>query len=120
MNLSSGALRFQYFRQCLGGEARDTWDEVTAEVGGTAIPDFDAAMENFIRKFIQTTALADQTRYLSNTVKPYKLSVAQVSSRLKFINRLMALFPGANGALPNNESQMKLILYGIMLEDWRN
>ena len=47
LNLNTGALRFEFFRQCLGGVARDNWDS-DAEGRGNAVADFVACRASFI------------------------------------------------------------------------
>ncbi len=36
LHLNTGALKFEYFRQCLAGQARANWDREAADVGGTS------------------------------------------------------------------------------------
>ena len=97
MHLSTGTLRFKYFRECLGGTARDYWDECAADQQNETIGTFDNAMTAFIRKYLSPTDLSDLLKYLDTTRKPWGLTVPELVARVKLINRLTVDFPGANG-----------------------
>ena len=106
LNLTTGVLRFEFFRQCLGGVARDNWDS-DADGRGNALADFVACRASFILRYMTDTDLADQQTYLDTCKKPYKMTVPEVSARLEFINNLMAYFPGAGGNAPYDGNALK-------------
>ena len=96
LGLNTGALRFEHFRQCLGGSVRDDWDAARDGLG-TTMADFDTGLELFIAKYILPTELADQHRYLHQIKKPFRLRVADLATHLKFINTLMRYLPLCSG-----------------------
>ena len=120
LQLNNGALRFEYFSKTLGGSALDIWDTIAQAQPGTTMNDWNTAIAAFIRRVVKPTDLAGQTKYLDNAKKPFKLTMPQLSDRLRFTNNLMAKFPGANGNPPYNEQELKLKLFAMCLEPWRN
>ena len=118
MNLTTGILRFEFLRQCLGGVARDQWDVDAGAVGNT-LANFVTCQSSFIDRYLRATDLPDQQTYLDTTKKPYKLSVKELSARLQYVNSLMALYPGAGGVVPYDDNALKLKLYKMMLPEWK-
>ena len=61
LNLSTGALRFEFFRQCLRGGARDNWDSVLTDHGaGRGANDFRDCITEWFGKYMESTAFQDQ------------------------------------------------------------
>ncbi len=90
----AGPRRFIKFRECLGGPVRDAYDVACADHVGRTLPDFNTVLGNLVGMYVESTALADQRVYFDTVKKPYRLNVAAVGERLRYINRLMRWFPG--------------------------
>ena len=115
---NDGPKLFRFFRQTLGGEIRDEWDIARAGQANTHAG-FQAAVDVYLARFILPTDLADQKRYLETAKKPFKLSVNALATRLRTINQMMAFFPGAADTEPFDEQGLKMLLYNMMLDDWK-
>ena len=109
---------YRFFRQTLSGSIRDEWDIARAGKPNT-VAGFQTACDDFINRFILPTDLADQKRYLETAKKPYKMSVNALATRLRYINSLMSMFPGANDQNPYDEQGLKMLFYNMMLDDWK-
>lgn len=116
--LTTGQLRFDYFRQCLSGIARDRWDVEATAVGGTTIANFATCIDNWLSRYISPTDLADQRRYLETTKKPRRLTCESLSGRLEYLNQLLAVVPNSGG-VPYTEQDLKMKFFNMMLEDWQ-
>ena len=118
LHLNTGALRYEKFRECLGGNILDTWDTVCINAPNT-LAGFQQALQDLIAQYIVNTAQSDQAQYLQNCRKPFRLSCFQLGGRLGYINKLMAWFPGNNGNVPFDDAALKHMYYRMMLEDWK-
>ena len=118
LHLSTGPLRYEKFRECLGGNILDTWDAVSTGTPNT-VAGFQTAVENLIAQYLVPTAQSDQAQYLQNCRKPFRLSCFQLGGRLGFINKLMSWFPGNGGNVPFNDAALTNMFYRMMLEDWK-
>ena len=118
LSLTTGPLKFSFFRQCLADNVRDEWDVVRAGVNETNI-NFELTIEEFIGRYILPTDLEDQKQYLDRVSKPFKLNVTALSGRLRFINQLMRYFPGANDTPPYDERGLKTLFFRMMLPEWK-
>ena len=118
LDLSTGTLRKNYFRQCLGDTARNDWDTHAAAVGNT-VANSRTARDNFIEEYVLPTDLADQIRYMTAYTKPMNVSVSKLFSRYRFLNQLMTWMPGAAG-FPFDDQRLKEILFSTMPETWCN
>ena len=77
---------------------------------------FQAAVNIFLRRYIQDTDLADQRPYLDTAKKPYKMSCSELASGLRLVNILMSYFPATNNAVPYDDVALKYLFYNLMLE----
>ena len=68
LSLTTGSLKFSFFRQCLGGTIRDQWDTLTDGLNET-IANFTIACNNLIAELVRPTDLADQRHYLETSKK---------------------------------------------------
>ena len=116
--ITTGPEKFNKFRECLGGSMRDSWDVQATGLAHTIV-NFVAVLQAFILLFFDSTAQADQTRYLNRTTKPTSLNCLQLAERLRFINRLMAWFPGREGVVPFSDADLKILFYTMMPTKWR-
>lgn len=120
LGLNTGTLRKDYFRQLLGGAALRKWD-VSAEAVGNQLADFDTAINDWIGRYIDDTAYANQQAYMQQVKpKPYGLEVQQCTDRIEEIAIYMAMFPGAPAAPVFTEQDLKNILYSKMLPAWQD
>lgn len=114
---NNGSLKFDFFRQILGGPARDKWDTEATAIGGITNAHFNQCIQNFIFRYIDRTALPDQCAYLAGTKKPYRLNCRELGSRLETINELLRLING--GDSPFTHEQLKYTYYSMMLTSWQ-
>ena len=113
LSLTTGPLKFSYFRQCLGGTIRDKWD-VLADGHNETVANFLLVPNELIAALVCPTDLADQRHYSETSKKPYKLNCAALSARLETINKMMSLFPGAGGNPPMQAVDVKNLYYQMM------
>ena len=76
LSLTTGPLKFSFFRQCLGGTICDKWDVLADGVNETLV-NFMAARDHLIAELVHPTDLADQRHYLETSKKPYHLNCQQ-------------------------------------------
>ena len=119
MHLNIGILKFEIWRQCLGGQARRHWDAIMPTLGGTTITNFNTGIATWFTKNMDPTAFVDQKNYLNGAKKPYHLSVKETASRFKQIIAYMRYMPGiiANPVYTNVEENMSL--YQVMRLNWK-
>ena len=118
LSLTTGPLKFSYFRQCLGGTIRDKWD-VLADGRNETVANFQLVRNELIAELVRPTDLADQRHYLETSKKPYKLNCVALSARLETINKMMSLFPGAGGNPPMQVGDIKNLYYQMMPSKWQ-
>ena len=118
LSLTTGPLKFSFFRQCLGGTIRDQWDTLTDGLNET-IANFTIARNNLIAELVRPTDLADQRHYLETSKKPYRLTFAALAARIETINKMMSLFPGAAGNPPMQAVDVKNLYYQMMPGEWQ-
>ena len=118
LSLTTGPLKFSYFRQCLGGTIHDKWD-VLADGRNEMVANFLLIRNELIAELVRPTDLADQRHYLETSKKPYKLNCAALSARLETINKMMSLFPGAGGNPPMQPVDIKNLYYQMMPSEWQ-
>ena len=118
LSLTTGPLKFSYFRQCLGGTIRDKWD-ILADGLNEMVANFLLVRNELIAELVRPTDLADQSHYLETSKKPYKLNFAALSARLETINKMMSLFPGAGGNPPMQPVDIKNLYYQMMPSEWQ-
>ena len=119
LSLTMGPLKFSFFWQCLGGMIRDKWDVLANGVNETQV-NFMAACDCLIAKLVCPTDLADQWHYLETGKKSCYLNCVALILRLETINKMMSLFPGANGNLPMQTVDIKNLYYQMMPLDWQH
>ena len=59
LSLTTGPLKFPFFRQCLGGTIQDKWD-VLANGCNEMVANFLIICDNLIAELVHPTNLADQ------------------------------------------------------------
>ena len=118
LSLTTGPLLFSKFRELLGTTFREEFDRLRVVHNATE-QGFRNATTAFILIYIKGTDLLDEQHYLDNVRKPFNLSVKELGTRLQLVNRLLALFPGANGVAPYNEQGIKYCFYKMMLPEWK-
>lgn len=118
LNLSTGPLRFAFFRQCLTGVIRDQWDNIVDGMAET-VANHATAIQRLMATLIRPTDLADQRHYLETSKKPFKMSCATLAARLETINKMMSLFPGTDDNPPLQPLDLKNLFYQMMPLDWQ-
>ena len=122
LHLNTGANRFIFFHQVLFGEARKHCDDVlTAHGAGRTMANFTTCVNNWIAKYIDPTGYARQYEYFNTTVKPFKMTVAQTSSRFRLIVGMMIKFLNSpntgNGVYDDNAK--KTTFLRMMPTEWQ-
>ena len=118
LSLTTGPLKFSYFRQCLGGTICDKW-YVLADGRNETVANFQLVCNELMAELVRPTNLADQRHYLETSTKPYKLNCAALSARLETINKMMSLFPSAGGNPPMQAVDIKNLYYQMMPSEWQ-
>lgn len=117
-NLTNGPALYSTFRQVLSGVPRDDWDIIAANHPNT-VQGFANAIDDFIGNYIMDTDLADQRRYLDTVRKPLKFKCPLLMGRLRMLNKLLSLFPGANNTAPYDDQALKYLFYKMMPNAWQ-
>ena len=69
LHLDTGALKFEFFRQCLAGQARSHWDVAAAAQPDTTNASFGAAQVVWFANYFEPTAFHDQKQYFLQATK---------------------------------------------------
>ena len=121
LSLDTGPLKFEYFRQCLAGQARSAWDAAAAAQGGTTNANFQAAIVEWFTGHFDPTAYHDQKEYLLGATKAHSMTVKETATRVEEIIRFMRFMPGAPaaGAPVYSDVEKKMVLYRLMRNNWK-
>ena len=116
LQLNDGPLKFEFWRQCLLGQARSFWDAEVAAAAGTTDNDFTEAITCWFAKYFDPTAFHDQKQYFLNATKAFQMSVKATANRTLEIVRYMRFMPGAPavGTPIYSDVEMKMTLYRLM------
>lgn len=113
LNLSTGPLKFEKFREILSGPVRDDWDDAREGKPETNAG-FEQALTEFIGKTLDEDDFEAQKIYLQTVKKPYKMSCGDAYVRLKRICNLMRLFPGAPQGQVYTAMELKTLYFNMM------
>ena len=121
LNLTSGTLKFEFWRQCLAGQARNHWDAVVEGLPGTTNANFATGIGEWFEKYMEPTAFHDQKQYFLNTTKAFAMSVKETASRVKQIVKFMHYMPNSPdiGEEIYSDTELKMTLYRLMRADWK-
>ena len=121
LNLNTGELKFEFFRQCLGGAARLHWDVAVAAQAGQTNAEFNAAIALWFGKHFEQTALHDQKQCFLQAKKAHAMSVRDTAIRVEEIIRWMCFMPGAPaaGTPTHSNVEKKMVLCCLMLPIWK-
>ena len=115
---TNGGKLFAAFRKIVSQPMRDEWDLARMGVA-VSVPGFRQTLGRFIRRYIQPTDLSDQLRYLETARKPNGMSCLMLGSRLRFMNRLLSHFPGANDEPPLDLLGLKRVYFNMMEPEFK-
>ena len=118
LSLTTGPLKFSFFRQCLGGTIHNQWDTLVDGLNET-MANFTNVRNNLIAGLVRPTDLVDQCHYLETSKKPYWLNCASLAARIETINKMMSLFPGATGNPLLQPVDVKNLFYQRMPAEWQ-
>ena len=120
-HLNTGALKFEYFRQCLAGQARAHWDVAANNQADESDASFSAAIVEWFANYFEPTAFHDQKQYFLQATKAFSMSVKDTATRVEQITRYMRFMPGAPaaGTPVYSDTEKKMVLYRLMLPAWR-
>ena len=129
-NATNNARTFSLFRQVLPAEIRSEWDMIKSGLAGNDADYFCDGVDNLIERYIEPNGLQIQKRYLETYQLPVKngkpiMKVSAFAYRLRFINKLLALFPGApplnpgdpivpGGRVSYDEPALKAIMFNAL------
>ena len=121
LSLTTGPLKFEFWRQCLGGQARSHWDSIVPDLGGNTNNDFSDGIAIWFTKYMEPTAYHQQKQYFLNTSKAYSMSVKSTASRIKTIVTFMQYMPGSPDTVAEiySATELKMCLYRLMRLDWK-
>ena len=121
LDLSTGDLKFEFFRQCLGGSSRAHWDVAVNNQVGTTDADFTLAIAEWFAHYFDPTAYHDQQQYFLQATKAFSMTVKETATRVEEIIRWMRFMPGAPAAGTPIYSAVdkKMTLYRLMRPNWR-
>ena len=121
LSLTTGPLKFEFFRQVLRGQARSYWDAIVPALAGDTNADFAAGIELWFGNYFEPTALHDQKQYFLQATKAYSMSVKETATRVEEIIRYMRYMPGAPAAGTEiySDVEKKMTLYRLMRPNWR-
>ena len=88
LNLLGAAEVYDRFRQCLGGDALDTWDNIVVDKKET---DWKKYLAELVQFLIGPRACDIQKMYLHETKKPSKMTMRGYALRLKAINSYLPI-----------------------------
>ena len=120
LDLDTGALKYEHFRQLLRGTARMHWDAAIPNEPNPSDADFDESVEEWLNQYMEPTAYLVQRQYLNTCVKPYSMTCKTLASRLLKIKALMVYMPGSPSEkriLP--EVELKMVYFQLMRRDWQ-
>lgn len=122
LHLNTGPLKFEFYRQCLNGQARAHWDVAATEVGGTTDANFTESVTAWFGQYFEPTAYHDQKQYLLQATKAYSMTVKDTATRLEEMIRYMRYMPGAPAAGTPIYSvvEKKMTLYRLMRPNWKS
>ena len=118
LSLTTGPLKFSFFRQCLGSTIHDQWDTLVDGLNET-VANFTIACNNLIAGLVCPTDLADQQHYLETSKKPYRNNCAPLAACIETINKMMSLFPRAAGNPPMQPVNVKNLFYQMIPPEWQ-
>ena len=81
-NLNTGALKFEFFRQCMAGQARAYWDVAARNAGGATLANFETAVTEWFSNYFEPTAFHDQKQYFLQATKAYSMTVKETATRV--------------------------------------
>ena len=119
LSLTAGSMLFEYWRQCLGGQARRHWDAILVPNAARTVNAFENRILEWFAKYMEATAYQDQKEYLLKAVKPYNLSVKECASRWKQLVMYMQYMPGFPGGAVYAPVEEKMGFFRMMRPNWR-
>ena len=121
LSLGTGVLKYEFWRQCLQGQARSHWDSVVAsQVAANSNVHFGEGIRAWFEKYMEPTAFHDQKEYFLQASKAYAMSCKQTASRVKEIISWMLYMPGAPDVAPAYSAvEEKLCFYRLMRPAWK-
>ena len=117
-HLDDGPLKFEYFRQCLAGQARAHWDVAVAAQANDDNAAFAAAIVAWFGNYFEPTSFHDQKQYFLQATKAFSMNVKETATRVEEIIRYMAFMPGAVNPV-YSDVEKKMVLYRLMRANWK-
>ena len=126
LHLSTGPSRYSKFRVVIQGSIRLAWQTLSAARANKTNETFLEDLHALIDQYFAPTARDDQLEYLRAVIKPYSMSVEELSARLRVVSRLGRLLPGSydnnthdHTHLYTTETEYKRCLFSMMPMNWR-
>ena len=106
LNLTTGPKKFTKFCEFLGEIIWDDWDRIIDGMYQTN-NNFNQATKQFIAKYIKTTDLTNQQRYIDNYQCPHSVKVCDLGNCFPIIAVYLKRFPGSNNTDPYAKANKK-------------
>ena len=125
LHLTTGPSRYSKFRQVVEGSLRIEWQMLSDARVDKTLDNFAVDLRTLVNKFFLPSSRADQTEYLHHAVKPFNMTVNEVSSRLQVISQLARFLPGSwlndgnTQPLYGTETEKKRAFFQLMPMAWR-
>jgi len=120
LDFDEGPHLFHNFRQCVIGTARDDWQIASKNADDTP-EGFEASLVAFKRIYMTNETKQNLINHMKSLKKPRAMSVHDFISRLRTLNRYVAMLPDADipnapeiAKLPESEIKIQCISVCIM------
>jgi hypothetical protein len=100
LHLDTGALKFEFFHQCLAGSTRSHWDAIVDTLPDNSNNSFDDGISQWFTRYFEPTAFHDQKQYFLQATKAYSMSVKETATRVEEIICFMQFMPGYAAGTP--------------------
>jgi hypothetical protein len=119
LHLDTGALKFEFFCQCLAGSACAHWDAIVDTLPDDTNNSLDDGIAEWFTKYFEPNAFHDQKQYFLQATKAYSMSFKETATRVEEIMRFMQFMPGyAAGTPVYTDTEKKMTLYRLMRPNW--
>lgn len=116
-NHLGGAEVYDKFKQCLEGDALDTWEAIVVDEDEA---NWNANIAQLLDVLINDEAFANQKEYLQETRKPNSMTMKKWTLRLKSINSYLPYLGLENGEVAMTEDELVKIITRNIPNSWKS